>query len=66
MVYIGVDIALRRPQHIIVVDENLTIAETGQQPDAASAAEHIASHYKEAWVAIDGPILNAAGGAAGR
>lgn len=55
MVYVGVDIALSRPQHIIVVDENLTIAEIVQRPDAASVAEYIADHSLEAWVAIDGP-----------
>ncbi len=54
IVYIGVDIAVKR-QDIVVLHEDLTIAETVQQPDAPSAAEYIVSQYKEAWVAVDGP-----------
>lgn len=39
MVYVGVDIALSRPQYIVALDEHLTIAEAVEKPDADKAAE---------------------------
>lgn len=55
MVYIGVDVALTRPLDIVVLNNDLALIATTPQPDAIAAAQYIASHYEQAWVAVDGP-----------